>query len=553
MLNIKPVKRCDVLIVGGGTAGLMAALAAADRGAKVILAEKADTRRSGGGAMGNDHFGCYIPEVHGTVEEYMKEMELTMCKGADPKVQRVFVERSFEVVKDWDEWGINMRPHGDDYVFKGHALPGHMKCFLNFDGQKQKPVLTEQARKRGVEIDNHTAVSEYITENGRIVGAVAIDISKEEPEICIYEAKSIISVTGTGARVYPSMAPSCLFNVSNCPAGTGTGRIASYKAGATMVNFDKPRAHLGPRYFARGGKGTWIGACCDADGNSVGIVGRPAPGESDITTDIANDIFDYYKKEGKGPLFMDCTENPPEVMAKMKEGFYHEGISSLLDTMEKNGYCLEDEMIEWGRYLPHVQYSGTCINEKCETDLAGLYSGGDECGNFFCGVAGAAVTGRVAGENAAEYSKTIDEYVDISEHPVVLNAQKFYTTLMERENGSHWSELNQAVQQIMRDYASIETPRHDKLLECGIAYLEQLEQMAYRQIACKNAHELMRALESFDILSLGRLIMISARARKESRGFHKRSDYPCMNPLWNPLSMTIKRVNQKDCTQLKKI
>ncbi len=55
----------DVLIAGGGIAGLMAAIRAAVSGASVIVAEKANTKRSGCGATGNDHFLCYLPEVHG--------------------------------------------------------------------------------------------------------------------------------------------------------------------------------------------------------------------------------------------------------------------------------------------------------------------------------------------------------------------------------------------------------------------------------------------------------------------------------------------------------
>ena len=52
----------DVLVVGGGIAGLMAAISAAEKGARVVVAEKANTKRSGSGATGNDHFCCYIPK-----------------------------------------------------------------------------------------------------------------------------------------------------------------------------------------------------------------------------------------------------------------------------------------------------------------------------------------------------------------------------------------------------------------------------------------------------------------------------------------------------------
>ena len=55
----------DFLCVGGGIAGLMAAINAAEQGMDCVVLEKADTRRSGSGGLGNDHFICYIPEVHG--------------------------------------------------------------------------------------------------------------------------------------------------------------------------------------------------------------------------------------------------------------------------------------------------------------------------------------------------------------------------------------------------------------------------------------------------------------------------------------------------------
>ena len=55
----------DVLCVGGGIAGLMAAIRAAELGAKVVVAEKGNTLTSGAGGLGNDHFLCYLPDVHG--------------------------------------------------------------------------------------------------------------------------------------------------------------------------------------------------------------------------------------------------------------------------------------------------------------------------------------------------------------------------------------------------------------------------------------------------------------------------------------------------------
>ena len=86
MIKVNSPKQCDILIVGGGTAGLMAAVAAAERGARVIVAEKADTRRSGGGATGMTISRVIFRDTT-RVWIYMHELEQGMCKGADPRVQ----------------------------------------------------------------------------------------------------------------------------------------------------------------------------------------------------------------------------------------------------------------------------------------------------------------------------------------------------------------------------------------------------------------------------------------------------------------------------------
>ena len=66
MIPVSKTIEADVVIVGGGIGGAMAAIAASEGGAKrVVVLEKCHVKRSGSGATGNDHFSCYIPEVHG--------------------------------------------------------------------------------------------------------------------------------------------------------------------------------------------------------------------------------------------------------------------------------------------------------------------------------------------------------------------------------------------------------------------------------------------------------------------------------------------------------
>ena len=96
MMEIKNVYEADVLVVGGGVAGLMAAIAAAEKGARVLVAEKADSRRSGSGAAGNDHFRCFLPEYHKTLDSILQQtLNSPIGMTRDPVILRQSLEKSF--------------------------------------------------------------------------------------------------------------------------------------------------------------------------------------------------------------------------------------------------------------------------------------------------------------------------------------------------------------------------------------------------------------------------------------------------------------------------
>lgn len=556
MIEIKDeIIKSDVLVIGGGIGGLMAAIAAAEAGASVVVAEKADTLRSGSGATGNDHFCCYIPEFHGDIDNFVRELQCGMCKDrVDPTLQYLFAKRSFEIVQDWEKWGINMRPTGE-YVFNGHAMPEHIRIMLKYDGTNQKIVLTEQALKRGVKIINKTPIAEFIADDkGRISGAVGIDISKDEPRLQLFQTKAVITATGIGMRLYPSTTPGWIGNLNNCPAGTAAGRVAAYRLGATLVNIDYLWLHAGPKYFERCGKATWIGVLKDLSGKPVGpFVTKPTKELGDITADIWQEVFVEKRENGTGPVYMDCTETSQEDLDYMTWGLTCEGDTSLLDAMEKQGIDLHEDMVEFGRYNPNLQGKGLQVDIHMSTDVPGLYCAGDECGNFNMGIAGASTTGRIAGENAAEYVKNIGEFSDIKHDPIIRECQEFYSELLGREDGANWRELNMAVQQIMDDYTNTNKIRSETILSAGLTYLDHLEAEAKKQVRCANAHELMRAVESFHLLTLGKLCIVAALARKESRGVHKRSDYTFTNPLMNDKLITVKKVGDKPETGMRKM
>ncbi|MFC1910847.1 FAD-dependent oxidoreductase [Chloroflexota bacterium] len=545
MIKKRQVLECDVLVVGGGIGGLMAAIAAAEKGVSVMVAEKANTLRSGSGATGNDHFLCYLPEHHGPdIEAYVNEFSqspLSIC--SDKKLIRTFAEQSRFRVEDWNNWGIPMKPHGY-YEFTGHGVPGKPHPALKYAGIDQKKVLTAQALKRGVTILNKMPINELITKEGEIIGAIGIVVENDEPELQVIRAKSVILATGNTSRLYPAKTPGWMFNMANCPACTGGGRAAAYRAGAILINLDIPHTHAGMKYFNRCGKGTWIGVYRNAKGEAVGqFVTTPTRLYGDSTGDHWTDMFVHRYGQGE-PTFMDCSQISDEDLDYMRWGLSNEGNTATLNYFDKEGIDFRKHMVEFTQYEPILVGRGVETDEHTAASLPGLYAAGEETGNFRGDIGGAATYGWIAGNSAAQRAGSVS-YQAAEKSPIVQEKIELYSTILGRKPGpsySTWKEANVAVQQIMTDYAGVSV-RSDTLYKVGLEYLGQLKRRIYDTISCENAHEFSRCLEVLDLLDIGELVMICGRERKETRFLHKRVDHPYTSPVYNNKFLTVRKTN----------
>ncbi|MFC1891371.1 FAD-dependent oxidoreductase [Thermodesulfobacteriota bacterium] len=497
----------DVLIVGGGIAGLMAAINAADQGVSVTVAEKANTKRSGCGATGNDHFQCYLPEVHGNdISPVLTEYKNSQVGGfSDLSLATVFLEQSFERVKDWDKWGISMRPKGK-WDFSGHAFPGRPRIWLKYAGHNQKEVLTREAKKRGVRIENHLPVTDIITsKDGMAIGAMGIDTRDEKPIVKLFRAKSIVLTTGCGSRLYPAPTPGWMFNTANCPSCTGGAQAMAFRAGAKLINMEFPQRHAGPKNFARCGKATWIGLYKDPGGKIVGPFVKKATRElGDITGDIWSSVFTDKLMSGEGPVYMDCSTTSEEDFEYMMWGLVEEGNTGMLNYMSDQGIDPRKHWIEFMQYEPFLCGRGVEIDINAQSSIKGLYAAGDPVGNFRADIAGAATFGWIAGGSAAERAKETDSFPDINDSSTVEDRRNLYSSFIERETGADWKELNLALQQIMGDYAGVKV-RSETLLKAGLKYLKDLKTKAAATLKASNSHTLIRALESMDLLLCYRL------------------------------------------------
>ncbi len=535
----------DLLVAGGGIAGLMAAIRAAELGLNVIVADKSNVRYSGAGATGNDHFQCYIPEYHGSdfnawIEEFQTGQQATI---RDIEFIRTWMARSFEIVRLWDSWGIPMKYDGR-WEFAGHGMPGDMLNHLHYSGKYQKSILEKEARQRGVTIVNRVMCVDLLRSENRVCGALGIGTRDETMHV--FHAAGVVLGTGSAIRLYPGCTPASLFNARLCPNCVGDGRAMAYRAGADMASLEIPVFRCGPVYFARAGKATWGGVLRDPLGNPVGpFVTRPDNRYGDPVVDVYQDIFMDYRDTAQGPVYMDCTGLDREGVDYMTHWLENEGNCAILDFFKKEGLDIGSTPVEFRSYDKELSPRGGILyDENARTSVKGLYAAGDE---FFGGISCAAVFGHVAGESAAEDIRTLTERPDAPEGENGM--LPLLATIRSRGNGPRyatWQEANRAVQQIMGDYAGI--PRSETMLKAGADNLARIARRTVDTLGAGNPHELARCAEILNLLEVGRLVFRAARERRETRAKHIRRDYPFTHPHLNRL-LVLRREQEKDLVE----
>lgn len=520
------VVKADVLCIGGGIAGLMAAIRAGEMGAMVVVAEKGNARYSGCGRSGNDHFETYIPEVHGSnvdefIEELLKTAKGEILLGRD--IFRAQFSRAQSVVQLWDKWGIPMK-HQGGWEFAGHSFPGHKMTHIKYEGRFQKDVLVRQAKQAGATILDRVMIVDLLRRGDRVVGAIGVHTREEK--VFVFKTTSVILATGKCSRLYPSLTPGWMFNDPHGGVQSGDGRAMAYRAGAELQNVEMPQRHIGPKYFAKFGQASWVGVLKDPQGKPVGtFVDKPDRKYGDMILEVNKLVAEQYRSEGKGPLYMDCTDMSEDDYGYMKHWMEHEGNISLLDHMKDEDIDIRKHPIEFSTYP--LRAGGLIVaNEKAETNLEGLYSAGDES---FGDISAAATFGWIAGENAALTSREAQP-ADLGDHTAKISEfEGSIEQLRGRSNGPDWKETNIALQQVMNDYAGM--VRNGALLEQGKSHLRRIKEKAHCELVAKNPHELWRCLEVLNLLEIGELVFLTALDRKETRGLHRRPDYPFTNPM----------------------
>lgn len=526
----------DVLVVGAGAGGLMAAISAADCGAGVTLCEIGNARRSGGIGGGNDHFGCYIEEIHGPELKERLVKQIANVFITDEDIIQKRVELAHIVLEKWEDWGVNMKRDGH-YEFTGHGWPGSSgktgepgktdRVWIHFSDNSLCPKLEKQARKRDVNIMNRVMITELLkNSSGRVVGAIGI--STREPKLFVFQTKTVIINKGgvNGSRLYP---PPQVKGYSMAQPGAGDGVIAAYRAGADIQNAEFCMRQISLRFGPWAGKGTWVGVVRDSEGKPIAppYLSEPDAEIGDVSVENA-DAFDLVWKSGRGPVWMDPRGISEEDEKYMKWGFESEGMNPFLRWVDRENIVLRKTRFEFNAVQPSTLIQ-TRVNANFRTNLEGLYSISP------AELAGSAVGGFVSGEEAAKDSKNIPEFGSLEQNREKISQIKNqYEEILNREGHqfADWREAQWAIWQTMHCYA-LPPNRTENTLRAGHNQLLRLRELTQKTLKAGNSHDLYHCVEVMNLMDIAELVILAVNERKESKGQSRRLDYPFINPMLN--------------------
>ena len=520
----------DVAIIGGGTAGLNSAMAAAERGLKVLVADKARIERSGAIAGGIDHFHAFLEsgEPWDTRESYLTGWVTKISKGASNlKIQeKVFCDEVKAAIERVERIGIALRDPNTGKFVRTQALgqPGPMA--INFNGKLLKPKMAKEVRRLGCEVLDRVQVTKLLLHNGEFAGFTGFDIRTG----VFYEvrAKAAVIATGNTNRMFKGQTRTP-FNIWYCPACTGDLHRAAFDAGVELANMEYVRMTIVPKGFSAPGFNAFLGLGSRLV-NSLGerFLERYHPmGEKAPRNQI---VWATYRevKEGRGPIYMDCRHLTQKDREHLFTTLGYDK-DTLPDFFIKKGYNLEGTMIEMTVSEPmqarasEVSGSGIKIDENCSSSVPGLFAAGDSSDQMGC-LHMCTAGGYAAGKRAAEYAKGLGSLRPLQNEELAAERARVYRPL-ERKDGVKYEELEDVVRTITTDhFGPVKT---EISLKSALEKLGKLDSV-HEEMKAGNLHELMRVHEAMNIQQVAKITASAALERKESRfqPYHYRADFP---------------------------
>lgn len=542
-IESRKILHTDILIIGGGTAGCYAALTIREKSDySVIIAEKANIKRSGCLAAGVNAINAYIVKGR-KPEDYVDYAK----KDADGIVREDLLMTMSEglnrVTAKMESLGlVILKDENGEYVARGNRN-------IKINGENMKPLLAAAVEKlKDVTVINRINITDYIVEDNTIKGAYGFSI--DDGTAYEIRAKKVLCATGGAAGLYrPNNPGFSRHKMWYPPFNTGAGYAMGIKSGAEMTTFEM-------RFIALRCKDTIAPTGTIAQGvgakqiNSKGEVYETKYG---LTTSerVYGTVMENL--QGRGPCYLRTEGISPQQDESLRKAYLNMAPGQTLKWVEA-GKDPSRQNVEIEGTEPYIvgghTASGYWVDTNRQTTINGLYAAGDVAGG--CPqkyVTGAMVEGEIAAldminkldkeeknadfENVGETEqKAFDEKVNEYNSFLAGKTQQFTTEAIE-----------EAMQKVMDNYAggiSTHYQFNEKQLELADEKIRQLIRLV-DGLHADDMHDLMFVYELKERLTVCLSVIAHLGARKETRwhSFAENLDHPDKSEDW------MKYVNSK--------
>ncbi|MFE5714330.1 fumarate reductase/succinate dehydrogenase flavoprotein subunit [Streptomyces sp. NPDC056501] len=515
---------CDVLVVGGGTAGTMAALTAAERGANVILLEKAHVRHSGALAMGMDGVNNAVVPGRAEPDDYVAEITRANDGLVDQSTVRQTATRGFAMVQRLESYGVKFEKdeHGEYAVRQVHRSGSYVLPMP--EGKDVKKVLYRQLRRREmrerIRIENRVMPVRVLThpDDGRAVGVAGFHT--RTGEFVTVRAGAVILATGPCGRL-GLPASGYLYGTYENPTNAGDGYAMAYHAGAALTGIEC--FQINPLIK------DYNGPACAYVANPFGGYQVNRHGERFVESDYwSGQMMSEFATElasDRGPVYLKLSHLPEETIGAVESilhtterptrGTFHEGRGQDYRTHD-----IEMHISEIGLCGGHSA-SGVRVDAHARTTVPRLYAAGDLASVPHNYMIGAFVFGDLAGEDAARFQA----YEGELPADQLAAAHELVYRPLRNPDGPPQPQVEYKLRRFVNDYVA--PPKTGAKLSLAVeAFTRMSDEIA--GMGARTAHELMRCAEVSFIRDCAEMAARASLARTESRWglYHERLDHP---------------------------
>lgn len=553
--------RTDVLIIGGGGAGVRAAIEADNLGVSVTLLSKGIISRCGLTPMAGYSYQAAFghsnpadnPQVH--FEDTVREGR----RLGDENLIQCLTEEAMERALEMERYGVRFTKQNGKFAQVRH--PGQTYPRINrIPGRGYQMMVglkKELNRHKNVQVLEDCVVSKILTDSsGRPAGAVAF--LQREGRLLAFQAKAIILATGGYEELWEK--------TDTAPDSTGDGAALAFDLGAQLVDLEMmlyyPIVTLGSKVFPSMRQVLQYESLLEKEylgGRLLDAEGKEflPPGKLPVR-DVLISLILKEREEGRaterGGVFIDLTKlplSPEELGRKIDEV----GARIQFNRIKYLGLDLTRDSIE---VAPACHYSlgGVRINERTETSIPGLFAAGEVSGNVHGAnrisgnaLAETQVFGRRAGEGASREAKLHTNFPPLISKEIEEEIHRVENFFAPRKDSLRPRELKKRLQRVMEEKVGLK--RDDSGLRWAIASIQdlrtELPRIRVPAVRVFN-YELQEAIEVHFMVRVAELVARAALCRTESRGHHFRSDYPREDPAWLNHTLILKKGESLECT-----